>query len=763
MLGNLPVRETIPVSLGPSIDRMLGYPGRHRFVFFYYESRGEEVIWNDGQTYGFGRGGWRNFDDTVAPLAARHGVSVSGRKPQHVLLVDRETGATCLVAWRHAETVTTRQHSPKPERQPRPAPGRNTGSRTDGPAVTLRNLGWSSFQGMEMFESRQMLSAAVQPAFTLLPMAQGTGFQGYSPAQIRHAYGFDKVAADGSNQTIAIVDAYNDPNIAADLHTFDQKFGLSDPASLKVVNQTGGSANTVKTDAGWATEIALDVEWAHAIAPNANILLVETNSSTLSSLMAGVDYARHAAGVSTVSMSWGGGEFSTEAQYDGLFTTPAGHGGVTFVAASGDSGSWYGPSWPASSPNVLSVGGTSLLTSDAAGTYSAEYGWSGSGGGISYYQPEPTYQAGAQSTGGRTTPDVAYNANPNTGFAVYDSLAYGGISGWQIVGGTSAGAPQWAALVALADQVRAAAGQGSLDGASATLPALYNLYSKPGTAGYASYLANFHDETIGASSWFLSSHAGYDGVTGLGSPKAAQVIAALAAVATPASAATNVLPGAVVVMTARSVRHAAVVRESAQPTVSPAVSPAATAGAPTIELVSLRTETVFSSHPLLQHGSVSGAGADAEMVGVGGSPASLAPGTGATFASQHLIGPLAQSLSDVAGGMAQPAMHSLPLPSSVSAVVPEFGRVGEMSGSAGTMAGLFHDAASIGVAAAGVLGFEPDAVGNSGATSGVGLVLVAAGAILIGYWHAAAARREKNDTQGEGDGRSMFSLTPIGD
>src|SRR5947209_3732230 len=168
---------------------------------------------------------------------------------------------------------------------------------------------------IEPLESRRLLSAAlssvITPSFTLQPDAAG-GAGGYSPQQIRHAYGFDQVAfsggkvqADGSGQTIAIVDAYDDPNVTSDLAVFDRQFGLAAPPSFKKVNQAGGTSLPA-SDAGWSAEIALDVEWAHAIAPKANLLLVETNSDSLTDLMAGVNYARHAAGVSVVSMSWGG-------------------------------------------------------------------------------------------------------------------------------------------------------------------------------------------------------------------------------------------------------------------------------------------------------------------------------------------------------------------------------------------------------------------------------------------------------------------------
>ncbi|HEY2587528.1 MAG TPA: S53 family peptidase [Tepidisphaeraceae bacterium] len=413
---------------------------------------------------------------------------------------------------------------------------------------------------MESLESRQLLSATNplmhSDAIRLSPADASTTTQvdGYSPAQIRHAYGFDTVgfsngvAADGSGQTIAIIDAYNDPKISSDLTTFDEQFGLSAAPSLKVVNQTGGSTLPT-TDGGWSGEIALDVEWAHAIAPNANILLVEANSSSLTDLMSAVDYARKAAGVAVVSMSWGGSEFFSwdgseftgQTQYDSYFTTPSGHQGVTFVAAAGDSGASSGVQWPASSANVLSVGGTSLYVADQNGTYYTESSWDGTSGGTSQVEPEPSYQSNVQSTGVRTTPDVAYDADPNTGFAVYDSVPYQGATGWQVVGGTSAGAPQWAALVAIADQGRTAAGKGTLDGTSQTLPALYGLYVSYGAnpVTYAQYTNDFNDVIDsggGRGGWrwrwgglgFSNpATAGYDLSTGLGTPKAANVIQAL--------------------------------------------------------------------------------------------------------------------------------------------------------------------------------------------------------------------------------------------
>jgi hypothetical protein len=179
---------------------------------------------------------------------------------------------------------------------------------------------------------------------------------------------------------------------------------------------------------------------------------------------------------------------------------------------------------------VLAVGGTTLNL-NSTGTISSETGWSGSGGGVSSYEYEPTYQANAQRTGARAAPDVSYDANPYTGFAFYNSVDDGsGQVGWGVVGGTSAGAPQWAALVAIANQGRAAVGKGSLDGATGTLPMLYSLYNSP-----SAYSAAFTDVTMGRSSFWYSAHPGYDAVTGLGTPKAAGVVSALVGTTTAAA------------------------------------------------------------------------------------------------------------------------------------------------------------------------------------------------------------------------------------
>ncbi len=401
--------------------------------------------------------------------------------------------------------------------------------------VRARDWGASRVAEVQTLESRVLLSAsASQPfAVTDLQAFQGgnqgaaplstAGPNGYTPAQIKAAYGFNNISfsgtpADGRNTTIAIVDAYNDPNIAGDLHQFDVAFGLPD-TTLTVENQNGSTSNLPAADAGWITEIALDVEWAHAIAPGANILLVEANSSSFGDLLTAVDTARNTSGVVAVSMSWGGGEFSGETNYDPHFTTPAGHAGVTFVASSGDSGA--PASYPATSPNVLTVGGTSLYL-NPDNSYRSESGWNGSGGGISAYESQPAYQNGnvTGSSTKRVNPDVAYDADPGTGFPVYDSYNNGTAAPWGQWGGTSDAAPQWAGLIAIADQGRIANGSGSLDGRTQTLPAVYAMPQ-----------SDFHDVTSGTSTGTpnYSAGTGFDLVTGRGSPIANLVVSDLGA------------------------------------------------------------------------------------------------------------------------------------------------------------------------------------------------------------------------------------------
>ena len=338
-----------------------------------------------------------------------------------------------------------------------------------------------------------------------------------TPALVRAAYSVNAIRATGAGATIAIVDAYHDPNLVADLNAFDKAFMTTAGGStslysaygdasrfLTVVSQSGGKNDLPKADKLWASEIALDVESAHAIAPGAKVLLVEARSSALADLLA-ADARAVAMGANVVSNSWGSEEFAAEASYDTTFAAK----GVTFVFAAGDGGR---QSYPATSPRVLSVGGTTLLV--AGGRWTGETAWSGGGGGVSTIEGKPAYQNSAVAGAFRSGPDVSYDADPNTGFAIYDTYQS---PGWVQTGGTSAGAPQWAALVALADGTRAAAGRSALDGFSQALPALYKL------AAARSGVTAYQDITSGGNKVAAAGH-GYDAATGLGTPRRADLI-----------------------------------------------------------------------------------------------------------------------------------------------------------------------------------------------------------------------------------------------
>jgi RTX calcium-binding nonapeptide repeat (4 copies)/Bacterial Ig-like domain (group 2) len=371
-----------------------------------------------------------------------------------------------------------------------------------------------------------------RPAFVLDGSTEGQYSGGASPggltpSQIATAYGinditFGGVAGNGAGQTIAIVDAYDDPTIASDLQAFDAYFGIANPPSFSKVNETGGSTlPSADTSGTWEIEESLDVEWAHALAPDANIVLVEASSSYDNDLFDAAQYAATISGVSAVSMSFAGPEFYSENYYDSLFTTPSGHTGVTFLASSGDNGADNGSgspqiNYPTASPNVISVGGTYLST-DGSGDYISESAWSGSGGGISEFETQPSYQNGVvtQSSTYRTVPDISSDASPSSGVPLYDSYSLGASTPWITVGGTSFASPTWAAMIAIANQGRVAAGYTPLDGPSQTLPALYSLPS-----------SDFHDITSGNNGF--AAGTGYDLVTGIGSPVANLLIPALA-------------------------------------------------------------------------------------------------------------------------------------------------------------------------------------------------------------------------------------------
>ena len=245
----------------------------------------------------------------------------------------------------------------------------------------------------------------------------------------------------GGGRAIALVDAFDDPSAVADIAEFSAQFGLP-PADLTVVFAQGTEPGIDPTG-GWETEEALDTQWAHAMAPGAKIFLVEAATSSLNNLFAAVQVASKlvaAAGGGEVSMSWGAGEFSSETAEDALFTTP----GIVYFASTGDT---PGVEYPSASPNVVAAGGTTISRNSTTGNFILENTWQDAGGGPSQVEPRPAFQRDvAYIVGGtRGTPDLSFDANPNTGVWVFNDNPVLG-DGWFIVGGTSVAAPSLAGI-----------------------------------------------------------------------------------------------------------------------------------------------------------------------------------------------------------------------------------------------------------------------------------------------------------------------------
>jgi subtilase family serine protease len=326
-----------------------------------------------------------------------------------------------------------------------------------------------------------------QPEAALTP-------SGLSPASLRAAY---KLTSSGSSaSTIAIVDAFDDPNAESDLAVYRSQFGL--PACttangcFRKSDQNGGT-NYPSSDVGWAEEISLDLDMASAICPSCHILLVESTSNAFSDLAAAVDYAAGVNGVVAISNSYGGTEFSTEGSWEFHYNHP----GIAVTVSSGDNG--FGVEFPAASQFVTAVGGTSLTTDGSARGWH-ETVWRGAGSGCSRYISKPGWQ---HDTGcsKRTVADVSAVADPNTGVAVYDT--FGGVGGWLVFGGTSVSAPIIAGVYALA---------GNGDG------------SGYGSTSY-SHLGSLFDVASGSNghcrrnvAYLCTGVAGYDGPTGNGTP-----------------------------------------------------------------------------------------------------------------------------------------------------------------------------------------------------------------------------------------------------
>jgi kumamolisin len=287
----------------------------------------------------------------------------------------------------------------------------------------------------------------------------------------------------GGSRMIAIVDAYNAPNAAKDLATFSAQFGLP-AADFQVVYASGTKP---AYNIGWEFEESLDVQWAHAMAPHAKIVLVEAASNSFADLMTAEDMASKlvsAAGGGEVSNSWASSEFSGETAYDTHFTKA----GIVYVASAGD---YPGTGWPSTSPNVLAAGGTTVRRNSSTGNFIAEVTWDDAGGGISPVEPRPSYQSGIASIVGhyRGVPDLSFDSNPVTGVWVYDTNA----NGWNIVGGTSVASPSLAGILNLAGSFHTSS--------NAELTAIYD---------NRALAADFRDITSG----YCGSYGGYNAALG---------------------------------------------------------------------------------------------------------------------------------------------------------------------------------------------------------------------------------------------------------
>jgi subtilase family serine protease len=316
---------------------------------------------------------------------------------------------------------------------------------------------------------------------------------GFGPSDLRSAYNL--AANGGAGQTVAIVDAYDDPNAASDLAAYRAQFGLGTLASgqFKKVSQTGSTTSLPSADAGWAEEESLDVDMVSAIAPKANIILVEGSSASFANLGKAVNEAV-ALGAKFVSNSYGGSDSSSDNSYTSSYYH---HDGVAITASTGDGG--YGVEFPASSQYVTAVGGTSLTKASNTRGWT-ETAWSGAGSGCSSYSTKGTWQTSVTSCTHKANADVSAVADPNTGVAVYDT--YGGDPGWEVFGGTSVSSPIIAAVYADAGT------PGTSDS-----PAAYPW----------AHTANLNDVTSGSNgscttSKWCKATTGWDGPTGLGTP-----------------------------------------------------------------------------------------------------------------------------------------------------------------------------------------------------------------------------------------------------
>jgi subtilase family serine protease len=356
----------------------------------------------------------------------------------------------------------------------------------------------------------QCFGRAIRPAKQAGPQIMA-GPTGLGPAQIQSAYKLAGLNASG--RTVAIVDAYDDPNAASDLNTFRSAYGL--PACTTAngcfakVNQNGAASPLPSGDYGWAEEESLDLDAVSSACPTCHILLVEASSASTSALSKAENSAAKAAGVVAISNSYGGSETSSETSTDSSYN----HSGIAITVSSGDSG--YGVEYPAASRYVTAVGGTTLTQASNARGWT-ESAWSGAGSGCSAYEAKQSWQTDT-GCARRTVADVSADADPNSGLGVYDTynncgssstcdvlIEEGiaqGLDGWAQVGGTSLSSPLIASVYALAGN---------------TASITYGSYP-------FSHTSSLFDVTSGSNgscggSYLCTAKTGYDGPTGLGTP-----------------------------------------------------------------------------------------------------------------------------------------------------------------------------------------------------------------------------------------------------
>jgi Ricin-type beta-trefoil lectin domain/Putative Ig domain len=348
--------------------------------------------------------------------------------------------------------------------------------------------------------------------------ADASSPSGYSPANLLSAYGLATAAAKpGDGETVAVVDAYNDPHASSDLAVYRKQFKLPSCTTaskcLKITNEFGGSAlpQADPTGGGWELEESLDLDMVSAICPNCSIVLVEANTDNISDLARAEATASRTPHVNAVDNSWGSGaEFIGETEFDPDFYAP----GVAITAAGGDSG--YGAQYPAASPYVTAVGGTRLVSSGGKWSQAA---WGMVGSGCSALEPKPSWQtADDRSPDGclnRTDNDVSADADPSTGVALYDSEPFasdGGTPGWTVAGGTSVSTPVIAATYALADIAAGGPGKGL---AAGTMPASYPYLA---TAGLTRVVGGSNGRCESDRKYLCTAVKGFNGPTGLGTP-----------------------------------------------------------------------------------------------------------------------------------------------------------------------------------------------------------------------------------------------------